>query len=1194
MERREWRRFVAVILSALMIIGIINIPGDVVHAETDECYIVTYDGNGNIMDITYDPETQEEHRWATVDVEVKKGSKINYKFVYPYVYGEHEKDVFVGYKLKDSDTLYVVRDGDIELKEGEKVLNDFVPESDVTFYAEWKEGCDITFNGNGGYMDDSWNSETEQYDYIESVTRTKVKGERLGKYEPRPFERDGYIFKGYKVEGSDTLYVLENKDWYELKEGEAFFSDYVPESDVTFYAQWAEAWTVTFDSNGGAFYYEQQYESDELVPVTTESVKVEKGTKLGENWPHYGERENYISYAFKKDDSDTLYVFSKNQEDLKAGEELIDEYVPTDDVTFRLQWTVDIVLDPGKGSIFDKRTGEKWSYAQPLMDVLPKSGGYQIGDSLSLSTECRKDGMVFDGWESKKNGKIYKTYEMLSLSTADTFTAHYSDAIVVSLEIGDMGYYSYKSGPKSSEKYYSDLWLVADEDGKIDVSNYRFGSDEYAFADWNRKGTHDFYKSDELNDIVFTDDAAFIPNWGIAHKVTFYSEEGYMQNSNPNAKEYEELVLADLEFSGTIPVPAGDCTTRRGYYVDYWTLDGDDKEYRDADIQSMVVEGDLTFTAHWAKAATVNYDANGGKISYGPQSVEKLSTYAAYRMAPPKYDVSKEGSVFGGWLIEDDSELSGSVIKNLSDYVVNGDVTFTAQWGADCSEVGHTEEEIPAVVPTCTEKGYTAGKKCSVCGEILVEPQEQEALGHSMTKNMRTEATCIMEGNEVYWSCSNCKKYFSDKDGNNEIEKNSWKIPPKGHNYGDLIEEVPAKCTEDGVKAHYECSGCGKKYVKDGSDYVEVTDAQLRIPQNNHTEITIEAEAATCTKPGHTAGKKCSVCGEVLEEPQEQQALGHNMTNHTATPVKCLTDGNSEYWSCDRCNKYFSDKDGNNEIEKNSWIITHIGHKEEEIPAVAPTCTKKGHTAGKICSRCKEVLEGVEELDKVAHNPVTDYAVEATTEKTGLTEGSHCSVCGYVIKRQEVVPKKEDPNKKAEEEAKKKAEEEARKKAEEEAKKKAEEEAKKKEEESKKTDYSNEWVDGKWYDANGVNNYTGTLEWKSDGSGWWVQDTDNWYPADAWQKIDGVWYYFKPDGYMATGEYYNGYWFNADGSWDPQYNLSWMSNVTGWWVEDISGWWPSDAWLKIDGCWYYFDGNGYMVSNCYVDGYWIGADGVCR
>ena len=35
------------------------------------------------------------------------------------------------------------------------------------------------------------------------------------------------------------------------------------------------------------------------------------------------------------------------------------------------------------------------------------------------------------------------------------------------------------------------------------------------------------------------------------------------------------------------------------------------------------------------------------------------------------------------------------------------------------------------------------------------------------------------------------------------------------------------------------------------------------------------------------------------------------------------------------------------------------------------------------------------------------------------------------------------------------------------------------------------------------------------------------------------------------------------------------SNSTGWWVEDISGWWPASQWLKIDG-------------------YWIGADGVCR
>ncbi len=32
---------------------------------------------------------------------------------------------------------------------------------------------------------------------------------------------------------------------------------------------------------------------------------------------------------------------------------------------------------------------------------------------------------------------------------------------------------------------------------------------------------------------------------------------------------------------------------------------------------------------------------------------------------------------------------------------------------------------------------------------------------------------------------------------------------------------------------------------------------------------------------------------------------------------------------------------------------------------------------------------------------------------------------------------------------------------------------------------------------------------------------------------------------------------------------------------------------KIDGKWYYFDSTGYMLTNGIVDGYWVGADGVC-
>jgi len=142
--------------------------------------------------------------------------------------------------------------------------------------------------------------------------------------------------------------------------------------------------------------------------------------------------------------------------------------------------------------------------------------------------------------------------------------------------------------------------------------------------------------------------------------------------------------------------------------------------------------------------------------------------------------------------------------------------------------------------------------------------------------------------------------------------------------------------------------------------------------------------------------------------------------------------------------------------------------------------------------------------------------------------------------------------------------------------------------------YKNEWIDGKWYNDEGKQIYSGKLVWKKNFTGWWVEDTTGWYPINQWQKIDGVWYYFDSYGYMASNEWYNGYWFNEDGSWNPKYKMTWKCNSKGWWIEDKTGWWPSNQWQKIDGKWYYFNASGYMVTNTRIDGYWLGADGACQ
>lgn len=123
--------------------------------------------------------------------------------------------------------------------------------------------------------------------------------------------------------------------------------------------------------------------------------------------------------------------------------------------------------------------------------------------------------------------------------------------------------------------------------------------------------------------------------------------------------------------------------------------------------------------------------------------------------------------------------------------------------------------------------------------------------------------------------------------------------------------------------------------------------------------------------------------------------------------------------------------------------------------------------------------------------------------------------------------------------------------------------------------HRNEWYNGYWYDANGNQSYGGVLQWHGSGSSWWVQDTNGWYPRSQWLKIDGVWYYFTAAGYMDYGEYRDGYWLNYDGSCSNYPVASWYYGPGGWYYMDASGWYPTNQYLWIDGVCYWFNGSGY-------------------
>ena len=82
--------------------------------------------------------------------------------------------------------------------------------------------------------------------------------------------------------------------------------------------------------------------------------------------------------------------------------------------------------------------------------------------------------------------------------------------------------------------------------------------------------------------------------------------------------------------------------------------------------------------------------------------------------------------------------------------------------------------------------------------------------------------------------------------------------------------------------------------------------------------------------------------------------------------------------------------------------------------------------------------------------------------------------------------------------------------------------------------------------------------WKKNDTGYWYVKEDGSYPKEQFEKIDGTWYYFDENGYMLSDK--------------------WKKRPDGtWYYFDKSGEMATD-WNKIDGKWYYFSRDGAMVT----------------
>ncbi len=109
----------------------------------------------------------------------------------------------------------------------------------------------------------------------------------------------------------------------------------------------------------------------------------------------------------------------------------------------------------------------------------------------------------------------------------------------------------------------------------------------------------------------------------------------------------------------------------------------------------------------------------------------------------------------------------------------------------------------------------------------------------------------------------------------------------------------------------------------------EETSFKLIVSAKTADGFDFSAEKTVTIQNDHSGGKatckdkaKCEVCGAEYGELDPK-----NHTNLKHFPAKAATkdaEGNIEYWYCDGCGKYFSDKDGTKEIKKADTVTAKL------------------------------------------------------------------------------------------------------------------------------------------------------------------------------------------------------------------------------------------------------------------------------
>ncbi|MBQ6266461.1 MAG: InlB B-repeat-containing protein, partial [Clostridia bacterium] len=378
------------------------------------------------------------------------------------------------------------------------------------------------------------------------------------------------------------------------------------------------------------------------------------------------------------------------------------------------------------------------------------------------------------------------------------------------------------------------------------------------------------------------------------------------------------------------------------------------------------------------------YDENGTTVLKATQTIDYGGSATAPSNPTKAYDSSKHYA-FAGWTGDGYTNItSGAQTKTVKASYTGTVHDNYLQWITTdtthkqvCSVCGYVKvaqashnfgtwiEDTPATCTTTGERHHV----CSVCNKSVSETIA--ALGHNMTAHPAVAATCTTAGNNAYWTCSRCNKVFSDANGTTETTVAAQTIAALNHDW-------------DYAHATYSWTG--------------YTACTATIPCSRNSSHTTTATAtitsavtttATCTTDGirtYTA----TFSNNQLSTQTKTENLGKNAANHTnlqhftANAATCLAAGNTEYWYCSGCQKYFSNAAGTTEITQASTVIAQKAHSY--------TGAVRDNNDGTHSFKC---VNGCNQYGGTVSCNYGDWGEDSATCLEGGTHSRTCQTCGH-------------------------------------------------------------------------------------------------------------------------------------------------------------------------------------------------------